>query len=74
MRVQHSSHNNSLEENVALRAEAAQYREQHAEIYARYEKLSEEMKKKKIDSFEALAEYDKDAMKVLIELARITQQ
>ncbi len=55
MRVQHSSHNNSLEENVALRAEAAQYREQHAEIYARYEKLSEEMKKKKIDSFEALA-------------------
>jgi len=31
------------------------------------------MKRKKIDSFEDLAEYDKDAMKVLIELARITE-
>jgi len=26
------------EENVALHAEAAQYRKQHVEIYARYEK------------------------------------
>ncbi len=61
------------EEDAALRAEVAQYREQHTQLLERYEKLNEEMKRKKIDSFEDLAEYDKESMTVLIELARLTQ-
>jgi small GTP-binding protein len=61
------------EEDAALRAEVAQYRERHTQLLERYEKLNEEMKRKKIDSFEALAEYDKESMEVLIELARLTQ-
>jgi small GTP-binding protein len=60
------------EEEAALRAEVAHYREQNTELLGRYEKLIAEMKRKKIDSFEALAEYDKDSMKVLLELARLT--
>ncbi|CAF0879120.1 unnamed protein product [Didymodactylos carnosus] len=58
-------------EDVALRAEIARYREQHGELLERYEKLIEEMKKK-IDSFEDLAEHDKESMKILIELAPLT--
>jgi small GTP-binding protein len=61
------------EESAALRSEVAQYRERHTQLLERYEKLNEEMKRKKIDSFEALAEYDQESMKVLIELARLTQ-
>ncbi|CAF3700843.1 unnamed protein product [Rotaria sp. Silwood1] len=61
------------EEEAALRAEVAQYRQRHAELLGRYEKLNEEMKRKKIDSFESLAKYDKEAMKVFIELARLTE-
>jgi small GTP-binding protein len=61
------------EEDAALRAEVVQYSEEHSQLYASFQKLSEELKRKKIDSFEALAEYDKEAMKVLIELARLTQ-
>jgi len=59
-------------EDAALRAEIAHYREQHAELLERYEKLIEVMKRKKIDSFEDLAEHDKESMKILIELARLT--
>ncbi|CAF4371078.1 unnamed protein product, partial [Rotaria sp. Silwood2] len=61
------------EEEALLRAEATQYRERHAQLLEQYEKLNEEMKRKKIDSFETLAEHDKDAMKVFIELARSTE-
>jgi len=68
-----SQHSLEMEEEEALRAEVDHYREKNAELLERYAKLNEEMKRKKIDSFEALAEYDKEAMKVLIELARLTE-
>ncbi|CAF1358069.1 unnamed protein product [Rotaria sp. Silwood1] len=74
--VLHSDVSQSLqetEEETLLRAEVTQYRERHAQLFKQYEKLNEEMKRKKINSFEALAEYDKDAMKVFIELARLTE-
>ncbi|CAF1180184.1 unnamed protein product [Rotaria sp. Silwood1] len=61
------------DEDAALRAELVQYQQRHAELLGRYEKLNEEMKRKKIDSFESLAEHDKEAMKVFIELARLTE-
>ena len=60
------------EEKTALEAQANEFRQQHNQLLERYEKLAAEMKRKKIDSFEALAEYDKESMKIFIELARLT--
>ena len=60
------------DERAALEAKATQFRQQHNELLERYAKLAAEMKKKKIESFEALAEHDKDSMKIFIELARLT--
>jgi len=61
------------DENAALREQVSNYRDRHAELLQNFEKLNAELKKKKIDSFEALAEQDKESMKILIELARLTQ-
>jgi GTP-binding protein EngB required for normal cell division len=60
-------------ENAALVAEVARYRERNAELMESFTKLNADMKKKKIDSFEMLAEQDKEAKQVLIELARRTE-
>ncbi len=48
-------------------------RQKQSNIVNSMSKYTHAMKRKKIDSFEDLAEYDKDAMKILIELARITE-
>ena len=60
------------DERAALEAQVNEYRQEHNEILERYEKLAAEMKRKKIESFEELAEHDKESMKVFIELARLT--
>ena len=59
-------------ERAALEAQVDQYRQEHNELLERYAKLAEEMKRKKIESFEELAEQDKESMKIFIELARLT--
>ncbi|CAF2947450.1 unnamed protein product [Rotaria sp. Silwood2] len=61
------------EENAVLHEEVARYRDKHAELLERFAKINEEMKKKKIDSFEALVQQDKAMMKILIDLARSTE-
>ncbi|CAF3763859.1 unnamed protein product [Rotaria sp. Silwood1] len=63
----------AIDENAALYAEICKYREQNAELIQRFQQLNEELKRKKIDSFEALTEQDKEMKKILIELANITQ-
>ncbi len=60
------------DEKSALQAQADQYRQENSELLERYEKLVAEIKRKKIDSFESLAQYDKESMKMFIELARLT--
>ena len=62
-----------IDENIALREEIKNYRSTHAELLERYEKLMSEMKKKNIDSFEALAAQDKELMATLVELIKLTQ-
>ncbi len=49
------------------------YEEDNVKLLASFESLKAEMKAKKIDSFEALANQDKKVTKLLIELARLTQ-
>ena len=59
-------------ERAALEAQVDQYRQEHNELLERYKKLTEEMERKKITSFQELAEQDKESMKIFIELARST--
>ncbi|CAF3187221.1 unnamed protein product, partial [Rotaria sp. Silwood2] len=61
------------EENAALREELHQYREQHSELLQRFNELLEQMKEKKIDSFEELGRQDKKHQRVLVELAQKTE-
>ncbi|CAF4985355.1 unnamed protein product [Rotaria sp. Silwood1] len=60
-------------ENAALRAQILNYREQNAELIQRFQHFNEELKRKRIDSFEELIEQDKEMKKIFIELARLTQ-
>ena len=55
-----------------LREELARQREATAELRGRFAALNTEVKRKKIDSFEELAQQDNEAKKVLIELAQQT--
>jgi GTP-binding protein EngB required for normal cell division len=59
--------------NAQLTQELHQYKEKNTELEKLYELFAQELKKKKIDSFEALLEQDKEAAAALIELARKTQ-
>ena len=63
---------NENDEKTVLQAQADQYRQQHNELLEEYEQLLKEMKRKKIESFEELAEHDKDSVKILIQLAQLT--
>jgi small GTP-binding protein len=65
--------NQQSQENAVLLENVKKYEEENAELLARFQSLKDEMKAKKIDSFEALAEQDKKVAKLLIELARLTQ-
>ncbi|CAF3893766.1 unnamed protein product [Rotaria sp. Silwood1] len=68
-----SQEHQATDENATLRAEISKYREQNAELIRRFQKLNEELKRKKIDSLEALTEQDKEMKKIFIELANLTQ-
>ncbi|CAF0878152.1 unnamed protein product [Adineta ricciae] len=63
----------NTDDNAALRVEVAQYRDRHAQLIERYRKLNEELKRKRIKSFEDLAKHDQQALKTLIELAKLTE-
>ena len=69
--IMSENHQDNVDKTM-LEAQANQYRQQHIELLEDYTKLNEELKRKKLDSFEAIAQYDKESMKVLIELARRT--
>ena len=60
------------DERAALEAQVNEYRQERIELLERFEKLAAEMKSKKIESFEELAEHDKESMKIFMELARLT--
>ncbi|CAF5107694.1 unnamed protein product [Rotaria sp. Silwood1] len=60
-------------ETARLREELAKYREQHAELIQRFDTLSEQLKREKINSFEDLEQQDKVAKKVLVNLAQATK-
>jgi GTP-binding protein EngB required for normal cell division len=57
-------------QNTQLLEEVAKYRKQNADLLESFEKLAKELKTKKINSFEALAEQDKISMQILIDLAK----
>ncbi|CAF0816130.1 unnamed protein product [Adineta ricciae] len=63
----------NTDDNAALRAEVAQYRDRHAQLIERYRNLNEELKRKRIKSFEDLVKHDQQALKTLIELAKLTE-
>ncbi|CAF1645145.1 unnamed protein product, partial [Adineta ricciae] len=65
--------NQQSEEYRMLCQKAEQHRNDNAELLAGFERLNEEMKAKKITSFEVLAEQDKRAAKLFLELARLTE-
>jgi len=60
-------------EMALLREELARYRQQHDELLRRFDQLNEELKRKKIDTFEELAEHDQQAKRVLVDLANKTE-
>lgn len=64
--------NENAEEVAGLRAELARQREETAELRGRFAALGSEIKRKRIESFEELAEQDKEAKKVLVQLAQQT--
>ena len=68
-----SSSNRDGEEVIKLRQELARQREETAELRGRFAALGSEMQRKKIESFEELAEQDKEAKKVLLQLAQETK-
>ncbi|CAF2808446.1 unnamed protein product [Rotaria sp. Silwood2] len=68
-----SQEHQETDENAALRAQIRNYREQNVELIQSFQNLNEELKRKKIDSFEVLTEQDKEMKKIFIELARLTQ-
>ncbi|CAF3369983.1 unnamed protein product, partial [Rotaria sp. Silwood2] len=71
--IKENSSGGGGEENAALREELHQYREQHSELLQRFNELLEQMKEKKIDSFEELGRQDKKHQRVLVELAQKTE-
>ncbi|CAF4495984.1 unnamed protein product, partial [Rotaria sp. Silwood2] len=60
-------------EATRLREELAHYRQQHAELLARFDSLSKTLQREKIESFDDLEKQDKEAKKVLITLAQQTK-
>ncbi|CAF2004599.1 unnamed protein product [Rotaria magnacalcarata] len=60
-------------QDPALVEEFRRYREQNAELMKRYTEIGKIMKEKKIDSFEALQEHEKEATAALVQLARNTE-
>ena len=56
----------------ALKKELAQYRQQHAELLQRFDALTKQLQDKKIETFEQLAEQDREAKKQLVALAKQT--
>ena len=61
------------DENAVLVEQVKAYEQKNAELLARFQKLKEDMKARKINTFEALAQQDKEAVKLLIELAQLTE-
>ena len=59
-------------EAARLREELARQREETAELRGRFAVLTSDLKQQKIETFEELAKQDKEAKKVLIELAQET--
>ncbi|CAF2950493.1 unnamed protein product, partial [Rotaria sp. Silwood2] len=62
----------ATDEATALRAEIDKFREQNSELIQCFQKSNIELKRKKIDSFEALIEQDKEMQKIFIELTNLT--
>ena len=52
--------------------EVHQYRQQHAEMLARYRSLIQQLNEQQIDSFEDLSRQDKRLMQLLMELVKLT--
>ena len=61
------------EQNEALREELRSYRKEHAALLTRFDALLEQMKKKKIETFDDLAAQDREAKNVLVQLAQETK-
>ena len=56
-----------------LRDKLDEYEKNHAELLKNFAKLTEQLKEKKIESFEELSKHDKQAKKVFVELAQKTE-
>ena len=61
------------QEHAALLAEIDQFKQQNAQLLDEYAKLCDEMKRKKIDSFEGLQKQDKELFKMLLLLMEKTE-
>ncbi|CAF4110161.1 unnamed protein product, partial [Rotaria sp. Silwood1] len=60
-------------ETVKLSEESAKYREKNSELFKRFDTLHMQLKRQKIESFEDLVKQDKEAKKVLVNLAQATR-
>jgi len=60
-------------ETAELREELAKYRQQHSQLLTRFQELTEQLKQKKIETFEELGQQDQQAKKALIQLAQSTE-
>jgi small GTP-binding protein len=60
-------------ETAELRKELTKYREEHSQLISRFDELTQQLKKKKIKTFEDLAEQDQQAKRALVQLAQTTE-